>query len=181
MIRPWIQTFTGRKFFPLDPRPEDVCIADIAHALSMQCRFLGHTKWFYSVAEHSVRVCAVLAKYNYNTSIRLAGLMHDSAEAYLADVSSPVKQTMPKYIKAEKKLLTVIGEALSIKFEPSAPWKRADLILLSTEKRDLLGKSPASWGHLAKPLAEHIHPWSPIEAVDAFLRVFHGLTEGDLR
>lgn len=49
----WLQTFTGKKIFPLNPRTEDICIADIAHSLSMQCRYNGHTKLFYSVAQHS--------------------------------------------------------------------------------------------------------------------------------
>lgn len=78
-----IQTYTGRKFWPLDPRPEDVCIEDIAHALSLKCRFGGHCKRFYSVAQHGALVCNTL---NVNGGRRspvllMQGLMHDAAEA----------------------------------------------------------------------------------------------------
>ena len=86
MNDPWIETYTGRKFFPLNPRARDLCIEDIAHALAMTCRYNGHCSEFYSVAQHSC-IVSDLCEERW----KMAGLMHDAAEAYLGDVVSPVK------------------------------------------------------------------------------------------
>lgn len=83
----YMRTFTGRQYWPLDPRPEDVCVEDIAHALAHQARFNGHTKRFYSVAEHSV-ICS-LQHTDANTCFEL--LMHDAAETYTGDLIRPMK------------------------------------------------------------------------------------------
>jgi uncharacterized protein len=83
----WIQTYTGKQFWPLSPLPEDIVIEDIAHALSMQCRFGGHVRTFYSVAQHSVHV-SLLVEPQY----ALWGLLHDAAEAYLVDLPRPIKK-----------------------------------------------------------------------------------------
>lgn len=88
----WIQTYTGRQFWPLDPKPEEVCIEDIAHALSQQCRYAGHTIRFYSVAQHSVEIALRVPR-----AAALWGLLHDAAEAYLVDLPRPVKYLMPAY------------------------------------------------------------------------------------
>src|SRR5690606_5290032 len=77
----WMQTFTGRAVYPLDLRPDDIDIQDIAHALSMQCRYAGHTRQFYSVAEHSVHVARWCRQYG--PAAALEGLLHDATEAYL--------------------------------------------------------------------------------------------------
>lgn len=82
----WIQTFTGKKVFPLAMTAEMVCVDDIAHALSMKCRFTGHCREFYSIAEHSVRVSLLV-----RPELRLAALLHDAAEAYLPDLARPIK------------------------------------------------------------------------------------------
>ena len=72
----WIQTFTGKKFSPLEPRREDIDILDIAHSRSMQCRFNGHCRQFYSVAEHSVRVARILPKGKQMVMIYLTHHSH---------------------------------------------------------------------------------------------------------
>src|ERR1700691_1787676 len=82
---PYIETFTGKTFSFLAPQPEDICIEDIAHATSMLCRFTGHCKYFYSVAEHCVAVSRLCSVRN-----DIAGLLHDSAEAYVNDMNSPL-------------------------------------------------------------------------------------------
>jgi len=92
----WIQTFTGRKFDLIYPEVEDVVIEDIAHALSMKCRYNGHCKEFYSVAEHSVRVSLMLELEKQTPEVQFFGLMHDAAEAYLPDVPSPLKH-LPEF------------------------------------------------------------------------------------
>lgn len=82
----WIQTFTGKKVFPFAMTPDQVCIEDIAHALALKCRFTGHCKRFYSIAEHSVRVSWLV-----RPEVQLAALLHDAAEAYLPDFARPLK------------------------------------------------------------------------------------------
>lgn len=83
----WIKTFTGGKFYVLDPMPDEVHIEDIAHALSNQCRFGGHVKEFYSVAEHCYNVSVIAPKH-----FKLDGLLHDASEAYLVDIPKPIKR-----------------------------------------------------------------------------------------
>lgn len=147
----WMQTFTGRQFWPLDPRPEDIDIEDIAHALSNLCRFGGHCKAFYSVAEHSLYV----ERFSWRDRagvrpIELArfALLHDAAEAYLVDVPRPIKRHLGGYEQAE----SLIEAAILTRFrcDPSA-FERSivkviDRKMLWTEKRDLLSESPAEWG-----------------------------------
>jgi len=84
----YIQTFSSRAFYPLDPRASEVCIEDIAHALSALCRFTGHCKHFYSVAQHSV-----LVSHLCDPADALWGLLHDATEAYVADVARPLKHS----------------------------------------------------------------------------------------
>ena len=84
---PWMTTFTGRRFYPMDPVVEDITIEDIAHALALTCRWHGHTNSFYSVAQHSV-LTSLLADRPY----RMAMLLHDAAEAYIGDLAKPLKR-----------------------------------------------------------------------------------------
>lgn len=86
---PFLQTYTGKHFHPFDPRPEEIDIEDIAHALSHECRWGGHTTRFYSVAWHSVMVARALEYRGPLASLR--GLLHDASEAYLRDIPRPLK------------------------------------------------------------------------------------------
>src|SRR6266700_4788978 len=99
----WIQTAMGRKFWPMDPRSGEVFIDDIAHALSMLCRFGGHCIRFYSVAEHSVLLSRVA-----EPRFKLWALLHDASEAYLADVPRPVKPALVGYKDAEERVQRAI-------------------------------------------------------------------------
>lgn len=93
----WAQTYTDRAFDYDDPQPSSICIEDIAHALSMICRFNGHTDRFYSVAEHSVEVANRIDKlisrnvYEVHPDISKWAILHDAAEAYTGDVVAPLK------------------------------------------------------------------------------------------
>jgi uncharacterized protein len=100
-----IETYSGRWFEPLNPNPADINIGDIAHALSNQCRFSGHTSRHYSVAEHSVHVSKKLP-----TGLMLFGLLHDASEAYLVDIPAPLKHTdaFRAYREHEQKLQDMI-------------------------------------------------------------------------
>lgn len=167
----WMQTYAGKQFFPLDPRPEDICIEDIAHALSNLCRFGGHVSQFYSVAQHSVLVAGLLP-----ARLALAGLLHDASEAYMVDVPRPLKVALAEYQKLEKRLQAIIARKFDVNF--THPFiKRADNILLMTEARDLLGPKPAGWGVPEEPAEWRVIPLEPGEAEDLFLRRFCELTE----
>lgn len=172
----WIQTYTGRQFWPLDPWAEDVCIEDIAHALSNQCRYTGHTREFYSVAQHSVAVANYVGR-------RWAeyGLLHDAAEAYLIDLPRPLKREMPDYKRAEEKVLEAIfchfGLPWPMPAECQAEIEQADLVLLATERRDLMAPPPRPWVSTenVSPSPYRIKPMSPKAAKAQFVSEYKAL------
>ncbi|MBF0380138.1 MAG: phosphohydrolase [Magnetococcales bacterium] len=162
----WIQTYSGLQFWPMDARKHEVNIEDIAHALSMLCRFNGHLERFYSVAEHSVYVSQIVSPEN-----QLWGLIHDSAEAYLADIPSPVKKHLAQFKSIEKNLLKVICSHFNIDSKMPEEIKLADMVLLSTEKKVLMKPEPASWGDMPQPTDKIvIAGLAPHEAKDLFLK-----------
>lgn len=104
----YITTFTGRHFDPFNPSPELICLEDIAHALSMTCRANGHTRIFYSVAQHSISCCKEAQLRGLSSRVQLGCLLHDASEAYLSDIPRPIKSQLPEYIKAENRLQDMI-------------------------------------------------------------------------
>lgn len=176
-IGQFIQTFTGGRFYPFDPQADEVFITDIAHALSLQCRFGGHCNRFYSVAEHSVRVSDYLLEISTTDNAKI-GLLHDASEAYLIDLPRPLKENREFgeiYRNAEHKIEAVIAE----KFKIVHPWpelvKRADNTVLATEKRDLMaygGLHCTDLAPLPPPLPEIILPMPPHEAERIFIQRF---------
>jgi hypothetical protein len=190
----FIRTFTGKKFWPLDPTPEEVDIEDIAHALSLVCRFTGHTYCFYSVADHSLRVSklaeqltmaehgALSLRVKAAREMALWGLLHDASEAYLCDVPSPLKRAPglgQLYKGFERNLMEVIKERFDLSPHEPAVVKHADCILLNTEMRDLMDVPPADleqWQCGSEQLPETIYPLDPQHAQVEFIRRFHYLT-----
>lgn len=172
---PFIETYCGIAFHPLEPRPEDIRLEDIAHALAHQCRFSGHTRVFYSVAEHSVRVARLLREQGWDKKTQRHGLLHDASEAYLVDIPAPLKRhpAFAGYVEAERRLMSVIGERYGLyEIEPIAV-KEADQILLATEARDLMPNVPEHWAALEFPsLLYPIGPWTSTEAAYQFLKFF---------
>jgi hypothetical protein len=167
----WFQTFTGKEFYIEDPRTEDICIEDIAHALAFTCRFNGHSLKFYSVAQHSVLVSLVLPE-----ELAFAGLLHDAAEAYAGDVVSPLKPSLGVvYAEIEQRLTIAIGQRFSV--DPAdfdhALVKQADMRALAAEARDIMAPPPRAWVLTEAPLSTHIVPVGPEEAEQMFLRRFH--------
>lgn len=179
----WMQTASGRQVWPLDPRPEEIHIEDIAHALSLQCRFAGHSTEYYSVGEHSVRVAQFVESLYPGEPFRtlvLAALLHDASEAYLGDVIRPLKYQplMAPYRDAERKMQDVIDCRFGCDgAAPNRIIKFADDTLLATEKRDLMRPPPVPWANLPDPLPERILPWSSRLAEAKFLAMFCDLTE----
>ena len=97
----YITTYTGKHFDPIQPEPGVFDLTDISHALSLLCRGNGHMKHFYSVAQHSI-ACAEEAKARgYSARVQLGCLLHDASEAYLSDVTRPVKKDLDYYLKVE--------------------------------------------------------------------------------
>jgi 5'-deoxynucleotidase YfbR-like HD superfamily hydrolase len=163
----WIQTANGRAFWPLDPRVEDVHLDDIAYALSNQCRFSGHCRPAYSVAEHSVRASMIVPPDD-----ALWALMHDASEAFLVDVPRPIKPFLVGYKEIETTVMRVICERFGLIGEMPESVKRTDEILLATEARDLMQRPPRDWKLREKPLEKRIVPWSAREAELSFLDRF---------
>ncbi len=137
MINEWFETYTGLQFQPFAPKPEQISLMDIAHSLSNICRYNGHCKHFFSVAQHSLN-CAEFAKNNgYDKRMQLWSLFHDAAEAYISDLPGPIKRHMPEFNKLEENIQRVIYEALKIPSPDSEKheWiiNRIDQIMLITE------------------------------------------------
>ena len=185
----WQQTFTGRQAWALDPRPEDIDVRDIAHSLALQCRFAGHCRQPYSVAEHSVRVSFVAEKayrgYHEHTrngeavirTYTLAALLHDASEAYCVDVPRPLKPYLTGYKDIERLVTDAVERWANLPAGACEEWniKHADEVLLATEARDLMCAPPASWDLRADPLPEIIEPWGWERAEREFLARFEAL------
>lgn len=155
----WIQTHTPRGRFDLSaPRAEDVRIEDIAYSLSRLCRFTGHCNRFYSVAEHSIYVAEIVAENRPEWA--LAALLHDAEEAYIGDISSPLKALIRNYVGGPAILGSItdgVEAAIEERFglfdgktpQGKGPYlarrdaiKAADLTMLATERRDLMPEPP---------------------------------------
>lgn len=167
-IGDWLCTHSGISFFPLDPRPDEVVIEDIAHALSNMCRFGGHCCRFYSVAEHSVRAFREARRQGMDRRTMRAVLLHDASEAYLVDVPRPIKGYLGGYKDIEYNLERII--AIRFDFDADNPAiKPLDNVMLATEKRDLMPAQSAKWAPLPEPLPAPIRPMGPRAAKDAFM------------
>ncbi|PAL23564.1 phosphohydrolase [Sphingopyxis sp. GW247-27LB] len=136
----WMQTYSSVQFWPLDPRPGEVLIVDIAHALSNMCRYAGHCSRFYSVAEHSVLVSLVVPPEH-----ALQALLHDATEAYLVDVPRPIKKYLGGYHEMEDVLWRVIAERFGVPEELHPSIKEADNAVLLAEAQQIMGSPPAPW------------------------------------
>ena len=170
----FIQVASGRTINPLDPNIKDITIEDISHALSNMCRFAGHTRKFYSVAEHSIRVSKEVPA---NQAFR--ALMHDASEAYLVDIPRPIKYALfgDQYRVIEENLMEKIGAKFNFDPEMTPEIKRADDALLAQEARDLMDaeKNTELWGPWIEdalkdaPTERIENPLSPEVARKAFL------------
>jgi len=103
-----IKTRSGFMFDPLHPCSEQIIIEDIAHALSFLCRANGHFKSFYSVGQHCINCAREASARGYSKRVQLGCLLHDGSEAYLSDVTRPVKEELPRYLTIERPLQEAI-------------------------------------------------------------------------
>lgn len=183
---PGIATYSGGRFYIGTPSPDEVDIDDIAHALSNLCRFTGHTRKFFSVAEHSINVMRVVAnlivgkqepvpRMQLKDTLTWA-LLHDAHEAYIGDISRPFKWYLetiaPGMLDSVLgRIDTAIEEHFRLGPEPKALIKQADNICLAAEKRDLMPKT-GKWEGMPEP-----HEWecvgmAPNDARQHFLTEF---------
>lgn len=168
---PYLQTVSGRFVNPFDPDPEQLDAGDIARALANVCRFGGHCRPFYSVAQHSVIVSELVEARGGDAEDVFAALMHDATEAYLGDMPHPIKHRSPlgaAFREAEAALEAVLRERFSIKADvPDI--KRVDRALLATERRSVSGESWA-WPELegVEALELELVPLGPDDAERAF-------------
>lgn len=167
-----ILTASGIMFNLLEPRAEDVCIQDIAAALSKLCRFTGHVKAFYSVAQHSYLVAKIVPPEH-----ALQALLHDATEAYIGDVSSPLKRQLPDYRAIEARIEAAIFERFGLPPVLHRSVKHADLVLLATERRDMMPPHADEWEILddIEPITYPIKPHGPAMAELVFLQTYDQL------
>lgn len=168
----WMQTYTGIAFDPLHPDPDKIYIADIAHALSMSCRYGGHVNRFYSVAEHSV-----LVSRHVPQAQALWGLLHDAAEAYIADIVRPAKKRMPEYQEIERNLMAAICRRFGLPPTQPDAVGDIDLRIVIDEKTALMGPEPLPWQALEglAPVGADVQAWGPTRAEDEFMYSFNNL------
>nr|BDD46194.1 hypothetical protein 29 [bacterium] len=184
----WCQTYAGVVSWPLDPdrnTPQDILVADIAHSLAYQCRFNGHCKVFYSVAQHSVIIADTLFEQTKDLTIAQQGLLHDATETYLGDIPRPMKTLMPDFKSMEAKWMQKIFDRFGVEFPLNPEIKIADDRLLRTEAEQfMVWPPPIPWSGKARPYDFKIEPLGPEEAKELFLRkmeYYNIISESELK
>lgn len=174
----FIETYTGRAFWPLAPKPEHISIIDIAHHLSNQCRYSGAVRYFYSVAQHCCLLAVHVGKGGGSALECLQVLMHDAPEAYLVDVPRPVKQYMPQYRTWDHTLDKVIRQWMGWENIPRPTYlDDLDTRVIVDERAALMSHSGNDWGHRMEPVGVTIEPWTPQEAERHFLMLYAAYTK----
>ena len=172
-MHPSILVGENNYFNFLAPDESIISIGMIARALSRICRFGGHTKQFYSVAQH-----CVLASHLVEPQHALAALLHDAAEAFVGDMPSPLKRLCPEYRAIEKRVHQSIFTKFGLPAELHPQIKWADLVLLKTEQRDLMPPHDDAWPiTLGVPaMRKRIAPWENYRVAEkAFMYRFDEL------
>ena len=172
-------TFTGRRFFPFDPRPAEVSFRDIGHALSLICRYGGHVKRFYSVAEHSALLALYFDRMIGRQDLARYALLHDGPEAYVGDMIRPLKRDMPRFREIEEKIERAIFHAAGLPGQIPKEVHDADTAILGDEANTLFRPETlraADWRpwEMAS-LGVFIEGCQPHDAEQLFARVFKRL------
>ena len=173
-----IETYTGLLFDLSHPDPSMVRIEDIAHSLSMLCRYNGHCKYFYSVAQHSVLMTGLAEEEKIIDP--MICLLHDAAEAYTGDITRPFKNIINDKSSVLKEIEEGVNHAIYKAFNLTYPSSKemesvhyADLIMMATEKRDLMNENCKWEMTLPEPIVCPIIPWTSYQAEYTFLKVFN--------
>ncbi|AWL12785.1 uncharacterized protein HMF8227_02333 [Saliniradius amylolyticus] len=159
------QTYSGDYLDLSGPDVSALTVNDIAHSLSNQCRFNGHCQAFYSVAQHSVLVSQIVPR-----ELQYDALFHDAAEAVTGDMTHPIKRMLLDFQALEDEVEEALFAQLGVTTPLDPAIKQADLILLATERRDLMAEQTLPWAMLegVEPLSEVISPWTPEQAKQRF-------------
>lgn len=161
----WIQTWEGIAFYVLDPRPEEIYIEDIARALSMQCRYTGHVRFFYSVAEHCCHIADRCTGRN-----KAWGLLHDASEAYLNDIARPVKPDLANYKIIEAGVMACVIDRFNLPLDMPQEVHDLDNRILVNEREQLLKKPPMPWMYTGERILDlMIEGWHPQQAEAEFM------------
>jgi hypothetical protein len=167
----YIETFTGKRFWPLNPIWEDIDIIDIAHALSNKCRYTGHTRWFYSVAQHSH-----LMSYHVPRHYALEALLHDACEAYLPDLAFPIRGAFDGFAEAEERVHRAVAERFNLIFPWPKEVKDVDRRITRDEARTLMKTQGRYWPGSTVSLGIQIVERAPREVERSFLDRYDRLT-----
>ncbi len=161
----YITTYNNKKFYFDYPHVDMIDLNDIAHSLSMMCRYNGHVYKHYSIAQHCVLASRLVPK-----RLALAALMHDAAEAYMGDMVSPLKKRIPKFKEIESRIEKIIEQKFNfyVSEEDKKLIKKVDDILYVTEIRDLKGFKSESKSDII-PMNKKIHPWKQNQAYWSFI------------
>ena len=173
---PTILLHSGAYFDLLDPAGSDFTIHDIAHGLSHTCRYAGQCNGFYSVAEHSWHTSFLVPEH-----LQLAALMHDAAEAFIGDVTRPLKSLLPDYKRIERGVEDAIAARFGIIGMDAPEVKRADLAMLAAEQAQIMPSHADAWAVLGGiiPAPVDVVMWTPPVAKAWFLHRFEQLTSGE--
>lgn len=114
LVGDYITLHTGKRFYPLQPRKEDITIFDIAHSLSRMVRYAGHLDALYTVGEHSLGCYHLAVKLGLPLRVQMFALMHDGSESIVCDVPRPVKQVIPQYKEIEDRIMNTIWDMVEI-------------------------------------------------------------------
>ena len=190
----WMITYAGGEFWPLDPRPEEISMTDVAHSLALLCRFNGHCREFYSVAQHSVIVSQLVNSPRNG----LPALLHDAAESYIGDIIIPFKNSLNQVKEIEEKIMEAVYSRFNVGNYDADEIKRADKMALFAEMRELWTNSRNKrktiesvlrsvepekfqeyWEESSQVLKNGIIPLSPEESEELFLKRYEELKTTD--
>ena len=172
----WIQTYTGKAFYFMEPEPDMICIEDIAHALSQLCRFGGHTRSFYSVAEHSILCVAHAATQGADRKAQLWALLHDAAEAYIVDMPRPIKRKLGGYKSIEYGIMDAVCQKFGLSTNAPGIVAEADAAVLNAERLQVMRPSDKEWSRdLADPANVFCVGLTPRSAEQQFLHAYERL------
>lgn len=179
----WMETYSGQQFYFGNPSQESIVVQDISHALSNLCRYGGHSRLFYSVAEHSCLLSDwVWSQDVGNAQLAFEALMHDSTEGYLVDMPRPIKYKLPDYRTIEDNL----AAAIATRFGLTTPMPRiiheADSRILRDERAQVMSDSGNDWGtDSLEPLGVTVRFMAPLTAEQEFMSRFRWLDDARKR
>lgn len=173
----WMETYTGRQFYPANPRIADFTVFDISHALSNKCRYNGHSVSFYSVAEHCTTLALLARHLKHDVDVQFHCLMHDASEAYLPDVPRPIKHFFPELIRMERHMDALVREWCGLGHDVPPLVKEWDSRIVKDERRQMMIPSAHKWmTDDLTALEVTLHGHSPLEAQMRFLQAYQTIS-----